>query len=237
MVMYKIFGDFLQEESPDYEGLFLEPTLRCNHLPFSYAIRGVISAWNYIFMQRLHPDSLEGVQHKETDERHAAFYRWKLEIHVLISLIFSSWSVIQLPDWPTKICQIFFIKYLWGYSLKSSAFKASGQAPWGTWNDETDPQWLYGDKGVFCWINKLGLCSAVQYQWLFVNCSVDEKNELIIHDNQLINWWKKWIAFVKIKFHLNENVEWHCMQLELNMDSFFIWIEFSYRISMQLNSI
>jgi hypothetical protein len=100
-----------------------------------------------------------------------------------------------------------------------------------------DPQWLYGDKGVFCLINKLGLCSPEQYQWLLVNWSVDEKNVLIIHDNQLINWWKKWIDFVKIKFHLNENVEWHCMQLELNLDSLFNWIEFKYRISMQLNSI
>jgi hypothetical protein len=89
MVMYKFFGDFLKEDSPDYEGLFLQPTLRYNLLPFSYAISGVISARNYIFMQRLHPNSSDGVQHKETDERRAAFYGWKLEIHVLISLIFS----------------------------------------------------------------------------------------------------------------------------------------------------
>jgi hypothetical protein len=26
----------------------------------------------------------------------------------------------------------------------------------------------------------------------------------------------KWIGFVKFKFHSNENIEWHCMQLELN---------------------
>jgi hypothetical protein len=31
--------------------------------------------------------------------------------------------------------------------------------------------------------------------------------------NQLINWWKKWFDFVEIKFHLNENIEWHCMHL------------------------
>lgn len=29
--------------------------------------------------------------------------------------------------------------------------------------------------------------------------------------NWLINWWKKWFDFIEIKFHLNENVEWHCM--------------------------
>jgi hypothetical protein len=26
----------------------------------------------------------------------------------------------------------------------------------------------------------------------------------------------KWVDFVKFKFHLNENIEWSCMQLELN---------------------
>jgi hypothetical protein len=31
-----------------------------------------------------------------------------------------------------------------------------------------------------------------------------------------INWLKKTIDFVKIKFSLNENIEWHCMQLEFN---------------------
>jgi hypothetical protein len=32
-----------------------------------------------------------------------------------------------------------------------------------------------------------------------------------------INRWKKWIDFVKIKLHLNENIEWHYMQFELNL--------------------
>jgi len=32
----------------------------------------------------------------------------------------------------------------------------------------------------------------------------------------MINWWKKRITFVKIKLHLNENIEWHFMQLEFN---------------------
>ncbi len=31
-----------------------------------------------------------------------------------------------------------------------------------------------------------------------------------------INLWKNWIDFVKIKFHLIETIEWHCMQLEFN---------------------
>jgi hypothetical protein len=31
-----------------------------------------------------------------------------------------------------------------------------------------------------------------------------------------INWWKKWIDFVEIKFDAKENIEWHCMQLELD---------------------
>ncbi len=31
-----------------------------------------------------------------------------------------------------------------------------------------------------------------------------------------INWWKIWIDFGKMKFHLNEYIEWHCMELELN---------------------
>ncbi len=31
-----------------------------------------------------------------------------------------------------------------------------------------------------------------------------------------INLWKIWIDFVKIKFHFNETIEWHCMQLEFN---------------------
>jgi hypothetical protein len=33
---------------------------------------------------------------------------------------------------------------------------------------------------------------------------------------------KKMSYFVEIKFHLNENIPWHCMQLEL------IWIEVKF---------
>jgi hypothetical protein len=40
-------------------------------------------------------------------------------------------------------------------------------------------------------------------------------------DHQLIGKKKKTI-FLEIKFHLNENIEWHCMQLEFN----FNWNEF-----------
>jgi hypothetical protein len=42
----------------------------------------------------------------------------------------------------------------------------------------------------------------------------------ITNDDQLINCLKK-LNFVKINFHLNENIEWHYMQLGLNLD----WIE------------
>jgi hypothetical protein len=34
-----------------------------------------------------------------------------------------------------------------------------------------------------------------------------------------IKWWENEIDFVKIKSHLNENIKWHCMQLELNWNS------------------
>jgi len=42
----------------------------------------------------------------------------------------------------------------------------------------------------------------------------------ITNDKQLINWWKKRIDFVEIEFHLNENIEWHWMQLELKRSQF-----------------
>jgi hypothetical protein len=31
-----------------------------------------------------------------------------------------------------------------------------------------------------------------------------------------MKWWRKWFDFVKSKFHLSENIEWHYMQLEFN---------------------
>jgi len=53
------------------------------------------------------------------------------------------------------------------------------------------------------------------------------------NDDQLINWWKKWIDFVKTKFHSNQNIEYdiantlnwiqiHSFQFELK------WIEFQF---------
>jgi hypothetical protein len=48
-------------------------------------------------------------------------------------------------------------------------------------------------------------------------------------DDQLINWWKNQIDFVRIKFHPNENIKWNCMQFELISNSTiglkFNWIE------------
>jgi hypothetical protein len=34
-----------------------------------------------------------------------------------------------------------------------------------------------------------------------------------------LKWWKKWVDYLEIKFHLNENIKWHCMQLEVNSNS------------------
>jgi len=46
---------------------------------------------------------------------------------------------------------------------------------------------------------------------------------------------KKWIDFVKIKFHLNENIEWDCMQFDLNLD--FNELHSNLFNSIQFNSI
>jgi hypothetical protein len=55
--------------------------------------------------------------------------------------------------------------------------------------------------------------------------------------DDLINWWKESIDFVKIKFHLNENIEWHCMHFDST------WIEIhsiqfrsNWRIGFKFNS-
>jgi hypothetical protein len=46
----------------------------------------------------------------------------------------------------------------------------------------------------------------------------------VTNDDQLINKWKKEIGFnVKIKFHLNESIKWHCMQIKFN------WVEFNWK--------
>ncbi len=48
-------------------------------------------------------------------------------------------------------------------------------------------------------------------------------------------WWndKKWVDFLKIKFHSKENIEWHCMQFKLNLNSILIelrcnWNDFKF---------
>ncbi len=40
----------------------------------------------------------------------------------------------------------------------------------------------------------------------------------ITNDDQLINEKIKLISMWKLSFILNENIEWHCMQIELNLD-------------------
>ncbi len=35
-----------------------------------------------------------------------------------------------------------------------------------------------------------------------------------------INWWKNGIDFIGMKFHSNENIEWHCMKIELKILKF-----------------
>jgi hypothetical protein len=59
----------------------------------------------------------------------------------------------------------------------------------------------------------------------YVVVAYDHFNPLLIHfgstllcitsNNQLI---KKWIDFVETKFHLNENIGCHCMQLEMELN-------------------
>jgi hypothetical protein len=64
--------------------------------------------------------------------------------------------------------------------------------------------------------------------WHVFNCAKKEmEGSTYLHVIQLefhilltINWWKKWIDFVKNKFHLDENIELHCMQLH--------WIKFHF---------
>jgi hypothetical protein len=47
----------------------------------------------------------------------------------------------------------------------------------------------------------------------------------ITNDDQLINWWKKWIDFVKIKFQSNGNIESHYMHFESNeLKWIHIWL-------------
>ncbi len=51
---------------------------------------------------------------------------------------------------------------------------------------------------------------------------------MILHSTNNNLLMRKWSNFVEIKFHSNENIKWHCIQLELN------WIQIQNFI---LNSI
>jgi hypothetical protein len=52
---------------------------------------------------------------------------------------------------------------------------------------------------------------------------------------QPINWWKKWIDFVEIKFDSNENIESHCMHLEFNWIEFLFSFKFNLTIQLRFN--
>jgi hypothetical protein len=41
---------------------------------------------------------------------------------------------------------------------------------------------------------------------------------------------EKWIDFMKIKFHSNENIEWHCMDLEFQLH----WLEFELNLNSRI---
>jgi hypothetical protein len=48
--------------------------------------------------------------------------------------------------------------------------------------------------------------------------------------------------FVEINLHLNENIEWHCMHLELNSNSYLLkWIELQFnnwiKIQLKINEM
>jgi hypothetical protein len=74
-------------------------------------------------------------------------------------------------------------------------------------------------------LNKIifGFCVGMYYQW------------------QSTNQFKKKIDFVTIKFHLNENIEWHLLATWIELDSNTlngIWIQFNLnKIEFQIQSI
>jgi hypothetical protein len=65
---------------------------------------------------------------------------------------------------------------------------------------------------------------------------------LCIYQWWINNWCQKWIDFVKIKFHSNDNIEWPCVQIELNSNQFIefdltieLWLKFNWKkIEMQI---
>jgi len=72
------------------------------------------------------------------------------------------------------------------------------------------------------------------------------QTQMDTNDDPNYKWWSvdwtKWIDFVEMKFHLNEKIEWHCMQLELNFNSINIefrlnWIELKFLIVQSWHTI
>jgi len=45
-----------------------------------------------------------------------------------------------------------------------------------------------------------------------------------------------WIDFLKSNFHFNENIQWHCMQLELDLKN-YVYFKFNWKqMSMQIGA-
>jgi hypothetical protein len=73
------------------------------------------------------------------------------------------------------------------------------------------------------------------------------KNKLLNFGSTLlvtVKWWKEWVDFVKSKFHLNENIEWHCTQFVLTTFQFnqiprfnSIWVELELKNILNLNTL
>jgi ABC-type transport system substrate-binding protein len=63
-----------------------------------------------------------------------------------------------------------------------------------------------------------------------------------LHPTMYYQWWWNDEKKMEIKFHLNETIEWHYMQLEFNFDLFYfnpnlIQFEFNWiQIPWELNS-
>jgi len=74
----------------------------------------------------------------------------------------------------------------------------------------------------------LGLLTTLHYLWQLGNYDPKEK--------------EKGVDLVKIKFHLNENIQWQCIHMQLefmssNLLKVLIWIELNYSHSLvELNS-
>jgi hypothetical protein len=97
--------------------------------------------------------------------------------------------------------------------------------------------WFYGivmQYRVDCWLgnflDEYTLSVVTRFRWL-LTCQAEEPDP--IHEKTLrrkpwamccyalplmINWWTYMIDFVEIQFYSNEDIEWHCMHLELNFN-------------------